>query len=91
MSFEQSVLHLPLMMSVHQERAKWTDQVSVKEELNEVTSIKQAFSLKVTPVKAINKSSHLKVIGQRFLSKIKKPCQRSSWLVLQLIKSSLHL
>ena len=72
---------------------RWIDQVSVKEHLKEIVSMKQAFSMKTTSVKAINKSSHLKVIGQHFLFKIyKKTCKRSSSLVkLQLVKNSLQL
>ena len=71
----KSALHLPLIMSVHQEAARWISldwSSSLKELLNEVVSIKQTFSLKTTSVKAIYKSSRLKVIGRHFLSKSKK-------------------
>ena len=47
----------------------WIDQISVEEWLIEVVSIKLTFSVKTTWVKAINKTRHLKVIGQHFLSK----------------------
>ena len=63
-------------MSAQQEAAKWISldyQVSVKEWLNEVVSIKQTFSVKTTWVKVINKTSNLKVIG---CQKLKKNLQK---------------
>ena len=72
MSFEQSVLYLPLIMSAHQEAAKWIslDWSSLGKRVIKWGSSNKTFSLKTNWVKAINKSSHLKVIGQNFLSKI---------------------
>ena len=61
------LLHLPSIMSDHQEVASLSKRVIKWGSFN-----KQTFSGKTTCVKAINKINHLKVVDWHFFSKIKK-------------------
>ena len=73
------VLHIPLIMSAHQEAAKWIllDWSSFGKR---VVSIKQNSSVKTTWVKTINKCSHLKVVSPHFLSKSKRKPAKEVYL-----------
>ena len=67
MSFKQSILDLPLIMSVYQETAKWIslDWWTLGKRVMTWSNFNETFSLKRTRVKAINKSSHLSKIKKK--------------------------